>query len=141
MLPNSIPDYDASAGPRVYNEAAFRQFLEADWARAERLRRCMFLILVSMRHGPDSPQALARSAAAGMFLGLSATVRDVDFIGWFREGRVAGALLVQGPGVGDVTAGQDIGVSVRRAIEQRLPARVSDALRVRVRRLGASFVS
>jgi hypothetical protein len=141
MLPNPTPDYDPSAGARVYNEAAFRQFLAADWARAERLRRCVFLILVSMRHESPRRTTLPRAAAASVFLGLNASVRDVDFVGWFRQGRVPGALLVQGPDRFDVSEVPEIGASVRLAIEQRLPSRFTGALRVRVRRLGTSSPS
>src|SRR5690606_11044521 len=76
MFSDSTPDYDPFLGTRVYNEAAFHQFLAADWARAERLRRCVLLILVSLRRESMQRATLPRSAAASVFLGLSATVRD-----------------------------------------------------------------
>ncbi len=138
MFSDSTPDYDPFLGTRVYNEAAFHQFLAADWARAERLRRCVLLILVSLRRESMHPVSLPKSAAASVFLGLSATVRDEDFIGWFREGRVAGALLMEGPEWPDPAAESTIRASVRRAIEARLHSTLAAGLRVRVRRLGVS---
>ncbi len=139
MFLDSTPDYDPFTGARVYNEAAFRQFLAADRARAERRRRCLFLILVSIRHEPTQPATLSTAVAASMFRGLSASVREVDFVGWFREGRVAAALLVPGPQSPDASAAATIAARVRQAIEAWLPAPLAGALRIRVYRLGASL--
>jgi hypothetical protein len=138
MFLDSIPGFDPFAGTRIYNEAAFHRFLEADWARAERLRRCVLLILVSMQHQATGFAALPKAAVTSVFRGLVASARDEDFVGWFREGRVAAASLVRGPGPLDASADVSIGSSVRRAIEAQLPPVLAGALRVRVRRLGIS---
>src|SRR5580765_4543145 len=106
MAVESIPAYATLLGrriARVYNEAAFRHFLAVDRWRAERSSRSFFLILVTIRQSSDrgpstgSGQAdggggkIADATAAALFRGLDACVREVDFIGWFREGRVAAA--------------------------------------------------
>jgi hypothetical protein len=141
MFLDSTPNYDTHAGARVYNEAAFRQFLAADRARAERLRRCLLLILVSIRHESARPAPLEKAVATSMFRGLSTSVREVDFVGWFRERRVAAALLVQGPKPPDACADATIATRVRHAIEVRLPSTLAGALRVRLHRLGGSSMN
>lgn len=138
MFPHSTPGYDAASGAPVYNEAAFRQFLAADRARAERLHRCLFLVLVSIRQEPSRPPVLSTAVATSMFRGLSASVREVDFVGWFREGRVAAALLVQGPDSPEASAAATIAARVRCEVEAWLPSQLTGALRIRVCRLGAT---
>src|SRR5690606_30292251 len=86
----------AFADMRVYNEAAFRQLLAADRARAHRSRRGLLLILVSFRRERTRSATLSKSVAASLFRGLTGAVRDVDVVSWLQEGRVAAALLVQG---------------------------------------------
>jgi hypothetical protein len=39
---------------------------------------------------------IAPSVSVALFSGLGLCVREVDFVGWFREDRVAGAVLAQG---------------------------------------------
>jgi hypothetical protein len=140
MFLDSTPGYVSFTDAHVYNEAAFRQFLAADWARAERLGRCLLLVLVSLRPESTQPITLSRSVAAGVCRGLSASVREGDIVGWLREGRVAAGLLVQGPRPPDTSASAAIAARVGRAVGERLPSKLAGALRVRVHRLGASFL-
>jgi hypothetical protein len=77
------------------NEAAFRHFLEIERHRAERSGRSILLVLVSKRAAPGRNATLVTTTAAAVFSALGTSVRDVDFIGWLREGRVAAAALTQ----------------------------------------------
>lgn len=138
MLLDSTPGYVPLPGAQVYNEAAFRRFLAADRARAVRLRRCLFLVLVSIRRQPGRSVRLPTVTATAVFRGLGASVREVDFVGWFREERVAAALLVQGPYSSSSSTAARIVARVRPAIEGRLPASLVSGLRVRVVRLGSA---
>ena len=45
---------------------------------------------------PGAHAKLTDATAAALFGGLGACVREVDFVGWYREGYVAGAVLTQG---------------------------------------------
>ena len=87
-------------GPTVhaYNEAAFRYFLEADRKRVDRLERSIILLLVSVRREPGRSAPLKDATASALLAGLGAAVREVDFVGWYRHGRIAGAVLPQPPG-------------------------------------------
>jgi len=138
MAVESIPAYATLLGrriARVYNQAAFRHFLAVDRWRAERSSRSFLLILVTIRQSSDRGGKIADATAAALFRGLDACVREVDFIGWFREGRVAAAVLPQGLNAsGD--APHLVAARLVPALRKRLPAEEAGKLRVRVVRLG-----
>jgi hypothetical protein len=79
----------------AYNEAAFSHFLAIERRRAERSRRSVLLVLVSAQSQAGRPATLSQAAASELFARLGASVREVDFVGWYREGRVAAAVLTQ----------------------------------------------
>jgi hypothetical protein len=143
MAVESIPAYATLLGrrmARVYNEAAFRHFLAVDRWRAERSSRSFFLILVTIRQNSERGGKIADATAAALFRGLDACVREVDFIGWFREGRVAAAVLPQGinasAALPDLVAARMLPV-----LTKRLPVEEVGKLRVRVVRLGSGIRS
>ena len=120
---------------QAYNEEAFRYFLAVERKRAARSRRSFLLLLVSIKKrsgvsGPIRP-VVAASILSGLWLG----VREVDFIGWFREGRVAGAVLTQGadPLAPDVS--RRISQRLTETLRGRVPADVARRLHVRVLQL------
>ena len=86
--------YGGAAG-RAHNEAAFRHFLQIELNRAGRAGDCLLLILVSVCDRAGKSVQLPHVAASKLFSALGASVREVDFVGWFKEGRVAAAALVQ----------------------------------------------
>jgi hypothetical protein len=73
--------------------------------------------------------------AAAIFRGLGESVREVDFVGWFREGRVAGAVLAEGNGTATDKTRQLMAERVTRTLAKRLPAHEAKSLRVRIMRL------
>ena len=88
-----------SAGSPVcqpYNEPAFRYFLDLERKRARRTGRSLLLLLVHIDHLLPVGDGPGRDIVARrLFLSLRRSVRNVDFIGWFRTGRVAGAALTE----------------------------------------------
>jgi hypothetical protein len=101
MAIESIPapsGFRVGSSGQAYNEAAFRYFLDADRRRVDRSERSIVLVLVSVRREPGRSAHLNAAAASALFAGLAASVREVDFVGWYREGRLAGAVLPQPPG-------------------------------------------
>ena len=134
MRTESIPAYSGFRTGRVgqaYNEAAFRHFLDVERRRAGRSSRSILLILVMVRQSPGRNLTLSNLVAAAIFHALGACVRDVDFVGWYREGQVAGAVLVQGDKVfGELP--HRFAERVVRAVEERLAAADSRNLRVRM---------
>jgi hypothetical protein len=130
----SLPAYSgfpAGVDGQAYNEAAFRHFLAIERRRAEASMQSVLLVLVMI--GRDAAGTSVRDAtAAAIFRGLGESVREVDFVGWFREGRVAGAVLAQGTPASTEQARQLMADRVIRTLRKRLRPLLSKQLRVRV---------
>lgn len=138
MTIESIPAHSgfrsASFG-QAYNEAAFKYFLDVDRRRVRRTDRSILLVLVSVREQAGRNGELPNELAAQMFNGLAASVREVDFVGWHKQGRVVGAVLPQAssatPELRELIANR-----VLRSLSKVLPRHIAPSLRVRVVVLG-----
>jgi hypothetical protein len=127
---------DGRAGD-VYNEGAFRHFLAIERMRAQRSERSFLLLLVSLRKCPTTGIRVPPAVSSSLLSGLGLCVREVDFIGWYREGRVAGAVLAQGLDLPGLEAPGRIVERVTRILGERLPRHIAERLRVRVVQLGS----
>jgi hypothetical protein len=126
----------------AYSEAAFGHFLAIERRRAERSGRSLFLLLVDMKgDGTNERRCLADSVVHRMFSAMMASVREVDFVGWYRTGRIAGAVLTQGSEGPTPEVGQLIAKRVWKVLMRRLPARVGAAVQVRVLQLRSNVKS
>jgi hypothetical protein len=125
-------DFATSPSGQAYNEEAFGYFLALERKRAERTRRPLLLLLVDVKG--DQPAAGSRidtELAEQLFATLVVCLRETDFVGWYREGRVAGAVLMQHADMPTAEASQQVSDRVVRTIGERLPE-ASDRLQVRV---------
>lgn len=120
---------------KAYNEAAFRYFLAVDWRRAKRSTRSLLLVLVTARPQPGGGAKLPDATAAAIFSVLARCLREVDFIGWYRDGYVAAAVLPQGPNKSEDVR-QRTADRLVKVLRERLSPDWSERLRVRVIRLG-----
>jgi hypothetical protein len=135
----STPAYSEFSGGRVgqaYNEAAFRYFLSVDRSRAQRAQRALYLVMVAVSESTGRRARLTNGTAAAIFEGLSASVRDVDFVGWYQEGHVAAAVLTQGMKAPAGRVPSLIAARVRMELSKRLDDAQTGNLRVRAVRLG-----
>lgn len=133
MSLQSVPGhagFDSGEAGQAYNEAGFRHFLAIEQRRSERSATSVMLALVSLRDTPGRADKLPGQLAAQLFEGLGSCVREVDFVGWYREGKVASAAMVQ-HGLPPAEVRLRMHKRVTRAIHKRLDA--SDAARLRVR--------
>ena len=138
MALESIPAYSrlrASSVGHVYNQAAFHYFLAADRVRVQRSRRSMILLLVSLRPSPGRSEPLSDAIASTLFAGLAACVREIDFIGWYRQDRVAGAVLPLGA-VSTSALRTLILNRILTSLKRSLPADAARHLHLRVVRFG-----
>ena len=138
MALESTPAYSkfrARSVGHVYNEAAFQYFLAADRLRVHRSRRSMILVLVSLRSAPGRSEVLTDAIASTLFAGLTASVREIDFVGWYRQDRVAGAVLPQG-----VVSSSELRAPllnrILTSLKHSLPDDATRQLHVRVVRFG-----
>lgn len=116
---------------QVYNEVAFRHFLALERKRAERSNRTFLLLLVNVKDSVGRGR-LSAAMATRLFSSLSQCVREVDFVGWYREEQVAGAVLAQGPTSIDGDVKRLIAGRVTDSLREALPARVAERLQVRL---------
>jgi hypothetical protein len=120
---------------QAYNEQAFRHFLAIERKRAARASRSFLLLLVSLRKDMRQGATINAKAASQLFSGLALSVREVDFIGWYRQERVAGAVLTQGLETPEPAAVRAIGERVTQVLGSRLSRRDAHRLQVRVLQL------
>jgi len=128
------PDYagfqNESTG-QAYNEAAFQYFLDVDRRRVQRSSRSIVLVLVSVRAHAGRNAELRDDVATSLFAGMAAGVREVDFIGWYRHGRIIGAVLPQAGGA-STELRQVIANRIVSSLEKFVRDDVAAQLRVRV---------
>lgn len=79
---------------QAYNEEAFRYFLEIERKRAARAHRPVLLLLLDQRMRTPGAR-IDPMLAANLFANLWLCLRETDVVGWYREGRAAGAVLTQ----------------------------------------------
>ena len=120
---------------QAYNEEAFRHFLAVERSRAARSRRSFLLLLVSVKKKPGTSGHIPPLVAASIFAGLWPSVREVDFVGWFREARIAGAVLTQGANPPASEVSRQIGQRITETLCRRVPSDVACRLQVRVLQL------
>jgi hypothetical protein len=122
---------------QAYNESAFRYFLEIERRRAERSVRPLLLLLVKLKSSGANNAATSPGTFTKIFSVLSASVREVDFIGWYREGVVAAAVLAPSGPVSE-TVRHHLSARVLRALRERLSPDEAAHVAVRVIALGRS---
>ncbi len=121
---------------QAYDEETFLRFLATERKRSERSGSPFLLLLVDLNEEPGVSVRIAPEVSDRLFSRLWLCVRETDIVGWYREERVAGALLTQ------ITSGtvSDVcrTVSERVADELRrgLPADVARRVQHRVYQLG-----
>ena len=120
---------------QTYNEEAFRYFLALERKRSERSRRSFLLLLVNVKKQPGMSNRIPPAIAASLFSGLGLSVREVDFIGWFREERIAGAVLIQGAHSPENDASAGIGQRIIETLSESVPPEIARRLHVRVLQL------
>jgi hypothetical protein len=77
----------------AYNEEAFHHFLAIERKRSEASTRPFLLLLVEFEKRLGASVPIGHDIAAGLFAALTESLRDTDVIGWYREQRIAGAVL------------------------------------------------
>ena len=125
---------DGRAGD-VYSEEAFRHFLSVERTRADRSKRNFLLLLISLRRSRNLDGQIPLAASESIFSAIRESVREVDFVGWYRDQKVAAAVLTQGLDIPGTASTRIIG-RVTNLLGQRVPTQIGDRIRIRVVALG-----
>jgi hypothetical protein len=122
---------------QALNEEAFRHLLAVERKRAEAGRGSLLLVLVRFNGHPANNGRVPPGVAEKLFAGLGRSVRDMDIVGWFREGAVAAAVLPQGANQPPSAALPGIRARVSETVSAWVPRGIRAALRVRILHLTA----
>jgi hypothetical protein len=123
---------------QVYNEEAFRYFLAIERRRSEISRRPFLLLLVDLKPLRVN-ERIEPALVDKLFSALWSSLRETDFIGWYRDERVVGAVLTQPAEVGGKEMCRQARERITRMMIDRLPEAVGDRLQVRVYQLPPSL--
>jgi len=116
---------------QAYNEEAFRYFLEIERKRSELSNRPLLLLLIDLKTDAGSDDRMPSGTASSLLAGLFETLRETDFLGWYREQRVIGAVLTQCVDAPKADVSTEISTRVTEALSAGLVA--ADARRLQVR--------
>jgi PleD family two-component response regulator len=95
----------------MYNEKAFQSLLASESKRSERSGYSFNILLIYSTDKHGLTVQMDHDMADTVVTALSRTLRETDYIGWYREGRIVGGVLT-------VLGHSAVEVSVR--IQQRL---------------------
>jgi hypothetical protein len=124
--------------PTAYNEEAFRYFLANERRRSEVSNRPFLLLLVDLQQHPLNAR-IESSLAAKLFAGITACLRETDVIGWYHEGRVAGAVLTHVEETSSSDAAHAVRDRLTGVLVASLPATFASRLQVRVYQIPAGL--
>ena len=122
----------------IHSEESFRYLLSVEGRRSARSDRPFLLLLVDMESGNHTTPPFDADTAQGVFAALGQSVRETDFIGWYRQDKVAAAFLSQftaAPGADGTAA---VIARVRAALDEQLSSARSQHVQVRVYELPSS---
>ena len=117
---------------QVYNEEAFGYFLQIERKRAARALRPVLLLLLDLR---EPRVRVDPVVASKLFDCLGRSLRETDVVGWYREDRVAAAVLTQVDGGAPAQGTAVIRERVGNTLRECLSADIARRLRVRVYQL------
>jgi len=133
--PRSIRALERPPGTE-YDEETFLYFLTMERARAGRSNQRLRLLLATLEPAPGKPVPIPPASAARLFRALRLLLRDTDVMGWYRQDRVAGAILSARAGTPENETSSVIEQRVREGLLERLPSSVARSLRVRITQQG-----
>lgn len=126
---------------QAYNEEAFRYFLAIERKRSQRSGRPLLLLLVDLKPQPGVRVRFDPMIAAKLFSGLWLCLREGDFVGWYRDERVAGAVLTQLADGHRTEVSRLIRQRVSEVLHERLRSSVAHGLQVHVYQLKPHLTS
>jgi hypothetical protein len=129
---------DIDGRAQAYNEQAFRYFLQVELKRSQLSNRPSFLLLVDCTNPPGTTEAVSGEAAASVLEKLSTSLRETDFVGWYRDRLVIGAVLTQRHETSAADIQRGVTIRIRKLIDQAVPSSLADRLHVRIFQLSGT---
>ena len=120
-----------SSTVEAYKEAAFRYFLQVEEKRFLRSKRRFLLLLLDLNDESGSTEPIDPSISKKLFTALKPCVRETDFVGWYRQGRVIGVVCTQLDDTQGATVLNVVAERFQKAMRDALPQPVGDRVHVR----------
>ena len=120
---------------QAYDEETFLYFLEIERKRLERSGTPLLLLLWDLSDERGTSAEIEPTLASRLFSGLRFCLRESDLTGWYRHGRVAGAVLTHLTHEASTDVSQIICQRVAGVLSQKLPLDAAHHLRVRAHQL------
>ncbi len=116
----------------AYNEEAFHFLLSIERKRYERSNRPFVLALIELESPSGQSHRMDPAISACVFDGLSRSLRETDVLGWYRDGRIVGAMLTHlGDGAPEDVS-RELSARMTQTLRADLPPHVGDQLKVRL---------
>lgn len=77
----------------IYSEMEYRDLVRRESKRSERSGHLCWILLVYCTNAQELVVSLESELAGKMISVLSMSIRDTDYVGWYRQGRILGVLL------------------------------------------------
>jgi len=77
----------------AYNQEAFRYLLESESKRSERSGHFCQILLMHWTDAQGGIVQMDSHVAKTVMAASSRSLRETDYIGWYRDGRIVGAVL------------------------------------------------
>jgi hypothetical protein len=116
----------------LYHEQAFQYLLEIERRRAESTRRPFLLMLLECDETASGPGSGSDVRPERLFPVVCRSLRETDFVGWYRQGAVVGATLTQDGRRGTEQAPQIVRERILKALGTELPPELVSQLRLRL---------
>jgi hypothetical protein len=116
----------------AYNEEAFHFLLSIERKRFERSHRPFVLALIELESRPGQPERMDPAISGCVFDGLTRSLRETDVVGWYRDGRIVGAMLTH---LGDGTpedVSRELCTRMTQTLRADLPPHAADRLKVQL---------
>jgi hypothetical protein len=120
-----------NATVEAYNEAAFRYFLQVEEKRFLRSNRKFLLLLLDLTGDSGTIEDFDPVLSKKVFAALWPCVRETDFVGWFRQGRVIGVACTLLDGTQGATASSVVAERFQKAMRDALPEPIGNRVNVR----------
>ena len=104
----------------VYNQEVFRQLLECESKRSERSGRFWQIILVHWTDEQGGIVQMNSDVAQRVIAASFRSFRETDYIGWYRDGQIIGAVLT----VLAKEAMAQVSASLQPRLEETLRAKI-----------------
>ena len=120
----------------AYNEEAFRYLLTLERKRSERSGHPFLLLLVDLKAEPGSTVRIDREMAEKIFSSFWLCLRETDSVGWYREERIAGAVLTELTSRHPGEICREVAERVNVALSKDIPLTLALRLQASVYQLG-----